>query len=295
MDKFDCLKVFSRVAQLGSFTAAANELNTTQSAVSKKIAWLEREVGITLFHRHARAISLTSGGKQYLELAQTLTEQMDSFESQLRQEQASVSGELKLSVPSAFSVRLLSAPLNEFLNQHPELSVDVSVSDKFVDLVEGNVDIAIRAAYLKDSGLKARWLMDNELVYFASPNYLDKTKPIHTANDLSKHLCLTYSLSNPSNLWRFSDGNETIKVKVKEQVRSDSPEMLVQMAKLGQGIAAMPKWMVEQELNNGELIQVLTQYQSVKLPMYLVYKDSEYQPQRIRTFIDFLVQHFSQG
>ncbi|APX09215.1 LysR family transcriptional regulator [Vibrio campbellii] len=295
MDKFECLKVFSHVARLGSFTAAANELNTTQSAVSKKIAWLESEVGITLFHRHARAISLTSGGKQYLKLAQTLTEQMDSFESQLRQEQASVSGKLKLSVPSAFSVRLLSAPLNEFLNQHPELSVDVSVSDKFVDLVEGNVDIAIRAAYLKDSGLKARWLMDNELVYFASPNYLDKTKPIHTANDLSKHLCLTYSLSNPSNLWRFSDGNETIKVKVKEQVRSDSPEMLVQMAKLGQGIAAMPKWMVEQELNNGELIQVLTQYQSVKLPMYLVYKDSEYQPQRIRTFIDFLVKHFSQG
>ncbi|AYO22580.1 LysR family transcriptional regulator [Vibrio owensii] len=295
MDKFDCLKVFSRVAQLGSFTAAANELNTTQSAVSKKIAWLESEVGITLFHRHARAISLTSGGKQYLELAQTLIEQMDSFESQLRQEQASVSGELKLSVPSAFSVRLLSAPLNEFLNQHPELSVDVSVSDKFVDLVEGNVDIAIRATYLKDSGLKARWLMDNELVYFASPSYLDKRDPILNANDLTKHLCLTYSLSNPSNLWRFSDGNETIKVKVKEQVRSDSPEMLMQMAKLGQGIAAMPKWMVEQELNNGELIQVLTQYQPVKLPMYMVYKDSEYQPQRIRTFIDFLVQHFSQS
>lgn len=295
MDKFDCLKVFSRVAQLGSFTAAANELNTTQSAVSKKIAWLESEVGITLFHRHARAISLTSGGKQYLELAQTLTEQMDSFESQLRQEQASVSGELKLSVPSAFSVRLLSAPLNEFLNQHPELSVDVSVSDKFVDLVEGNVDIAIRAAYLKDSGLKARWLMDNELVYFASPRYLNKRDPILSANDLSTHCCLTYSLSNPSNLWRFSDGDEAIKIKVKEQVRSDSPEMLVQMAKLGQGIAAMPKWMVEQELINGELIQVLTQYQSVKLPMYLVYKDSEYQPQRIRTFIDFLVKHFSPG
>ncbi|NOH69078.1 LysR family transcriptional regulator, partial [Vibrio rotiferianus] len=244
MDKFDCLKVFSRVAQLGSFTAAANELNTTQSAVSKKIAWLESEIGITLFHRHARAISLTSGGKQYLEQAQNLIEQMDTFESQLRQEQASVSGELKLSVPSAFSVRLLSAPLNEFLNQHPELSVDVSVSDKFVDLVEGNVDIAIRAAYLKDSGLKARWLMDNELVYFASPSYLDKRDPILSANDLSTHCCLTYSLSNPSNLWRFSDGDEAIKVKVKEQVRSDSPEMLVQMAKLGQGIAAMPKWMV---------------------------------------------------
>lgn len=164
MDKFDCLKVFSRVASLGTFTAAANELNTTQSAVSKKIAWLEKQVGITLFHRHARAISLTTGGKQYLRLALKLTDEMNLVESQLRQEQTSISGTLKLSVPSAFSVQKLSEPLNEFLNLHPELSVDVSVSDKFVDLVESDVDIAIRAAYLKDSGLKARWIMNSPIL-----------------------------------------------------------------------------------------------------------------------------------
>ncbi|BCN26506.1 LysR family transcriptional regulator [Vibrio alfacsensis] len=294
MDKFACLKVFCRVSQLGSFTAAANELNTTQSAISKKIAWLEKEVGITLFHRHARAISLTPNGKQYLAIAQELTERIDSFESQLRQEQASVSGELKLSVPSAFSVRLLSEPLSNFLGQHPDVSVDVSVSDKFVDLVEGNVDIAIRAASLKDSGLKARWLMDNELVYFASPDYLERHDPILSARDLTEHSCLTYSLSTPSNLWRFHNGTDSIKVKVKEQVKSDSPEMLVQMAKLGQGIAAMPKWMVEKEIKDGKLTQILEHYQTIKLPMYLVYKDSEHQPQRIRAFIDFLVQYFVQ-
>lgn len=292
MDKFDCLKVFSRVASLGTFTAAANELNTTQSAVSKKIAWLEKQVGITLFHRHARAISLTTGGKQYLRLALKLTDEMNLVESQLRQEQTSISGTLKLSVPSAFSVQKLSEPLNEFLNLHPELSVDVSVSDKFVDLVESDIDIAIRAAYLKDSGLKARWIMDNELTYFASPDYLEKHPPIEIADDLTLHQCLTYSLSTPSNLWRFNDGQET-KVKIKEQVRSDSPEMLVQMAKLGQGVAAMPKWMVEHELKSGSLTQILEQYKTVKLPMYMVYKDSEHQPQRIRAFIDFISNYFS--
>lgn len=292
MDKFDCLKVFSRVASLGTFTAAANELNTTQSAVSKKIAWLEKQVGITLFHRHARAISLTTGGKQYLRLALKLTDEMNLVESQLRQEQTSISGTLKLSVPSAFSVQKLSEPLNEFLNLHPELSVDVSVSDKFVDLVESDIDIAIRAAYLKDSGLKARWIMDNELTYFASPDYLEKHPPIEIADDLTLHQCLTYSLSTPSNLWRFNDGKET-KVKIKEQVRSDSPEMLVQMAKLGQGVAAMPKWMVEHELKSGSLTQILDQYKTVKLPMYMVYKDSEHQPQRIRAFIDFISNYFS--
>ena len=109
MDKFDCLKVFSRVAQLGSFTAAANELNTTQSAVSKKIAWLEKEIGITLFHRHARAISLTSGGKQYLELAQTLTEQMDSSSRSLdkskRQSLASSSFQCRVRLAFAYYLR----------------------------------------------------------------------------------------------------------------------------------------------------------------------------------------------
>jgi len=293
MDKFDCLKVFTRVASLGTFTAAANELNTTQSAVSKKIAWLEKKVGITLFSRHARAISLTSGGKKYLGLALKLTEEMNFFESQLRKEQASVSGVLKLSVPSGFSTRLLSAPLNDFLNLYPDLSVDVSVSDKFVDLVEEDIDIAIRATNLKDSRLKARWFMDNDIVYFASPSYLEKHPPIMSAHDLNQHQCLTYSLASLSNLWRLTDGKEEFKVKVNEQLRSNSPEMLTQMAKLGQGVIVMPKWMVEQELQAGTLQQILKQYKSTKLPMYLVYKDSEYHPQRIRTFIDFIVDYFS--
>jgi DNA-binding transcriptional LysR family regulator len=292
VDKFDCLKAFTRVASLGTFTAAANDLNTSQSAISKKIAWLERQVGITLFSRHARAISLTHGGKKYLDLALKLTEEMDFFESQLRQEQASVSGVLKLSVPSGFSTRLLSEPLNAFLNLYPDLSVDISVSDKFVDLVEEDIDIAIRATHLKDSRLKARWFMDNNIVYCASPRYLEKHPPIISAGDLGQHQCLTYSLANLSNLWRLTDGTEEVKVKVNEQIRSDSPEMLTKMAKLGQGIIAMPSWMVKEEVQAGTLKQVLEQYKSVKLPMYLVYKNSEYHPQRIRTFIDFIVNCF---
>ncbi|EGU34459.1 transcriptional regulator, LysR family protein [Vibrio ichthyoenteri ATCC 700023] len=292
MDKFTCLKVFTRVAALGSFTAAAKELNTTQSAVSKKIQWLEQDVGITLFHRHARAVSLTTSGEQYLGLALKLIEEMSVFESQLRQQQAEVFGTLTLSVPSAFSVRLLAEPLNAFMRLHPDLSVDLSVSDKLADLVESDIDIAIRASYLKDSGLKAKWIMDNELVYFASPAYLTSHPPIATAQDLQWHKCLCYSLSTPSNLWRFMDNQVVIKAKVKEQFRCDSPEMLVQMAKLGLGIAAMPKWMIEDELHQGVLTQVLTQYESFKLPMYMVFKDSDYQPKRIRAFIDFLAEHF---
>ncbi|OEE78287.1 LysR family transcriptional regulator [Vibrio genomosp. F6] len=292
MDKIQCLTVFTRVAFHGTFTAAANELNITQSAVSKKIAWLEKEIGITLFHRHSRAISLTNGGKQYLKLAIKLTEELSTFESQLREEQTIVSGKLKLSVPSAFSVRLLSSPLNEFMNLNPNLTVDVSVSDKLVNLVEDEIDIAIRASYLKDSGLKAKWLMDNELVYFASVDYLASHPPIMKARDLEQHKCLTYALSNPSNLWRFYDGKEELRIKVHERIRSDNPEMLVKMAKLGQGVTGMPKWMIEKELKSNELKIILDQYQPFKLPMYLLYKDVDHQPQSIRSFIDFLSDYF---
>ncbi|NOI65198.1 LysR family transcriptional regulator [Vibrio sp. 99-8-1] len=292
MDKIQCLTVFTRVALHGTFTAAANELNITQSAVSKKIAWLEKDIGITLFHRHARAISLTNGGKQYLKLAIKLTEELSTFESQIRQEQTIVSGTLKLSVPSAFSVRLFSSPLNDFMNLNPNLTVDVSVSDKFINLIEDDIDIAIRATYLKDSGLRAKWLMDNQLVYFASANYLADHPSIVHARDLEQHKCLTYALSNPSNLWRFNDGKEELKIKVNECFRSDNPEMLVKMAKLGQGVAAMPRWMIEEELTSKALTLVLEQYQPTKLPMYIIYKDVDHQPQRIRSFIDFLSDYF---
>ena len=292
MDKLDCLKVFIGVAQLGTFTAAANELNTTQSAVSKKIAWLEKQLRFTLFHRHARAIRLTPNGHHYLEFALQLTEDIDLFESQLRAEQTSIAGVLKLSVPSAFSVQLLAEPLSQFLTLHPNVTVDVSVSDKFADLVDDNIDIAIRASYLKDSGLKAKWLLDNELVYFAAPSYLDTHSPIESAMGLERHQCLTYSLATPSNVWYFPVKDAVQKVKVNEYIRSDSPEMLVQMARLGQGVAAMPRWMIEKDLNDGRLIQVLADLSTLKRPMYLVYKNVEHQPQRIRAFIDFLSDYF---
>lgn len=136
--------------------------------------------------------------------------------------------------------------------------------------------------------------MDNELVYFASTRYLANHPQITEAKDLEQHRCLTYTLSKPSNLWRFNDGKEEIKIKVHERIRSDNPEMLVKMAKLGQGVAAMPRWMVEEELKSNELKIVLHQYQSFKLPMYLIYKDVEYQPQSIRSFIDFLSDYFCQ-
>lgn len=130
MDKLECINLFCVVARLNSFTAAANELNVTQSAVSKKIAWLEHKLGFNLFERSARKINLTDAGKSYLAFCVQLVEQINVTEQMLKGEQAKVSGRLKISVPSAFATHMLSQPVSDFLNQHPKVQLEVSVNDQ---------------------------------------------------------------------------------------------------------------------------------------------------------------------
>lgn len=292
MDKIGCIRVFVETAQLNSFTATANKLDVTQSAVSKKIAWLESDLGMTLFQRNSRKISLTHAGKDYLTYCVRFLEEMSALESQLKRETESVEGELKISAPSAFSTMLLSEPLQTFIEQHPGIRVNLSVDDRIVNLNEHNIDVAIRASKLKDSGLKARFLFDNEVHYFASPDYLKKYGiPLHP-QDLSKHQCLTYSLMSPASEWRFTDkSHKTSSIKVNQIFTSDSPEMLLKMARQGLGIVALPGWMGKEYVEKDELTRLLEDWSHERLPMYAVYHASDYLPQRIRVFIDFLADH----
>lgn len=288
MDKLACMKIFTHVARLGSFTAVANELNMTQGAVSKKVAWLENTIGFSLFHRTSRKISLTSSGKEYLVYCLDLLDKMVQTELQLKNELSEAIGELRLSVPSAFATQRLVRPIAEFTELNPNINFNISVNDKQVDLYEDNIDIAIRASFLKDSGLKANKLLNHELCYFASPIYLSKQSEPIKPEELHKHSCITYALSNPSNIWHLDNQKYT----VKEVTTSDSPELIVQLAIAGMGIAAMPRWMVESYFEDGLLKEVFTDCIKHSLPMYAVYKNIEFLPFRIRSFIDFLGEYF---
>lgn len=294
MDKIECIRIFVETAQLNSFTATANKLNMTQGAVSKKIAWLESDLGMTLFQRNSRKISLTHVGKDYLEYCSHLLEEMSAIESKLKRETESVEGELKISAPSAFSSMLLSEPLQAFIEQHPGIRINLSVDDRIVNLNEHNIDVAIRASQLEDSGLKARFLFNNRVHYFASPDYLkNHGKPKHP-QDLSQHKCLTYSLMNPANEWRFKDKDrQCTSMEVNQIFTSDSPEMLLKMARQGLGVVALPDWMGKEFVEAGELAQLLEDWSNDYLPMYAVYHASDYLPQRIRVFIDFIAECLS--
>lgn len=289
VDKFECIKLFNQTARLGSFTATANELNMTQGAVSKKIAWLETSLGFTLFHRTSRKIVLTNAGEQYLKYSQELIEKMTITEQRIKNELSQALGELKISAPSAFATQRLAEPIRDFLYLNPKVSINVSVNDKQVDLYNDDIDIAIRASFLKDSGLIAKKLLDHELCYFASPEYLKQYGTPLTHKEITQHHCITYSLSNPSNIWRFNKD----KFAVQEVISSDSPEMIVKMAVLGLGIAAMPKWMVQKHIDKNELTEIFESVEKNSLPMYAVYKNADYLPFRIRAFIDFLANYFA--
>ncbi|ACA88190.1 LysR family transcriptional regulator [Shewanella woodyi] len=293
MDKYESMQLFIHTSRSGSFTAAADELNLTQSAVSKKIAWLEKKLGFTLFHRNSRKIQLTTQGKNYLSYCKQALDEMTYIESQLKGELNAVIGELRLSVPSAMATQILAKPISDFMAIHPQLTVNISVNDRQVDLIESKVDIAIRVATLPDSGYKARFLFNNQSIMFASPSYLkDKGTP-KTAEELTTHQCLVYSLKAPSNIWSLTDSNNTtVKVKVKERVKSDSAEMLLKMSLMGHGISALPNWMVKQHIDNGRLTAILVDYQSMSLPMYAVFKADGYQPYRIQAFVNFLAEYF---
>ncbi|AZZ96493.1 LysR family transcriptional regulator [Pseudoalteromonas sp. R3] len=289
MDKLTCIRLFTEVAKRGSFTHTANALNMTQSAVSKKIAWLEQHLGFTLFHRTSRAIALTTSGKTYLKYSQSLLDTMSEIEHQIRDEQTQISGHIKISAPSAFATQRLADPLCEFMHRYPKVTLDVSVSDQHVDLINEDVDIAIRASALKDSGLKAKKLLDHDACYFAAPQYLKLNGTPSTPESLLTHRCITYALSNPSNIWQLDNKHYT----VNEYIRSDSPEMIVKLALSGLGVAAMPSWMVDTHLAEGTLIKLFEDRQGHTLPMYALYKHTEFMPTRLRTMLDFLHEYFT--
>tara|TARA_Y100001956_G_scaffold82437_1_gene103329 strand:- start:1514 stop:2320 length:807 start_codon:yes stop_codon:yes gene_type:complete len=266
----------------------ANEMNITQSAVSKKISWLENDLGFRLFDRNPRQIVLTHQGKEYLANTAKLLEELELVESRIKGELTTISGRIAISAPSAFATQRLAAPIHQFMTLHPKVTFNVSVNDKMINLLEDNTDIAIRASVLKDSGLRAKKLLDHQVCYFAANTYLDSHPAPNNAQDLVQHQCVTYSLISPSNIWKI-DGE---KVKVQETFTSDNPEMIVDMAKRGCGIAAMPRWMVEEEFNQGNLVEILSHLEKPSLTMYAVYKNDEHLPFRIRAFIDFLADYF---
>ncbi|WP_367990078.1 LysR substrate-binding domain-containing protein [Vibrio sp. NTOU-M3] len=289
MDKISAIRLFVRSVQLGGFTAAATENSTTQSSVSKKIAALERDVGVPLLYRSSRKQVLTEAGQKYFDFALKFLSELEQVESDLLDEQTSPSGKLTITAPVAFGQSILPPILAEFSSRYPKVRLNLQLSDQISDLLAENIDVALRAHNLEDSQLKARYLFDNRVVTVVSPEYIDKYGCPTSPEELTSHRCLLYSLSSSSHMF-FKIGGEVKKVPVSVEALSNSADALLSFCLSGMGVASLPSWMVDSYIQSNRLISVLDEYYGMSLPMYAIYKKTDYTPARIRCFIDFLVK-----
>lgn len=288
MDQLGAMRVFLRVIQTGSFSAAAREKNTSQATISKKISALEDKLGVKLITRTSRELSLTQTGQQYYEHCVNILQEIDEVEASVRSQVSSPKGTLRIAAPAPLSRILLAPLIAEFLYEYPEIEIDMVIDERHIDLVAEGIDIAIRAKKLEDSSLIARPLFSNPLLLVASPSYLEKHGIPTQHNELKYHKCIVYTFKHSLNNWHFIDKGHQISIPVRGIFRSNSGETNLEMALAGVGITQLPIWMTDRYLESGDLVQVLGSYPSDTVPINAIYPHSRHIPLKVRCFVDFI-------
>lgn len=293
MDRFETLQTFVAVVEAGSFSAAAARLGRAKSAVSRQVAALEAHLGAQLLNRTTRRLSLTEAGREFYERAQRILADLAEAEQSVAAEQTALRGRLRLAAPLSFGLLHLAPALEAFLQQHPELVLDLDLDDRRINLVEEGFDLALRIGELADSTLVARPLAPIRMVLCASPDYLRRHGTPRTPADLGFHAGLVYGNIPEAQQWRFLDAaGKTHSVKVPARLRANNGDVLVQAALAGLGVVVSPSFIAHRALAAGQLVPLLPEYQAPGTTAYAVYPSRRHLPQRVRALIEFLAQRF---
>lgn len=291
-DRLRAMRLFCRIAETGSFTEVARETGMTQPAVTKVMAALEDHLGTRLLNRTTRSVAMTPEGEVYYAEAQRILEAVEESEARVGKRARAPAGPLRVAVPVAFG-RLEVAPrLARFLHAHPLVSVDLLMSDRFIDLVEQGVDVAIRVGPLADSALRAKRLGETRRLCVASPAYLKRAGEPATPADLTQHNCLVYTLLSTTNHWRFEGAGGGEEVVVSGNLKADNAEALREAALTGVGIAVSPAWLFNDDISEGRLKVLLEEFEPTRLPVHAVFPSGRYVTSKARAFADFLAKEF---
>ncbi|WPO47801.1 LysR family transcriptional regulator [Pseudomonas sp. S1Bt23] len=287
------IELFCMAAEIGSFTGAALAAGVTPAAVSRSVSRLEERLGVRLFVRTTRSIRLTDGGRDYHQQCRSALNQMLEAERQLTGQQLAPSGTLRISLPTTYGHLRILPLLPEFRRRHPQMRVEVNLSNRNIDFVEGGYDMAIRVRAQPDSGLVARLLEDAELVVFAAPDYLERAGTPQRLDDLAQHECIQFELPSSGRriAWLFNGDDGPCEVLAEgAYVCSEDLQGGVTLARHGAGLFQTYRFMVERELAEGSLVEVLQPYGGRSRPFSLLYPHSRHVPLRLRAFIDFLLE-----
>lgn len=283
------LHAFRRVVELQSFTGAARDLDMTGGAISKLISGLEDELGVRLLSRTTRRVSATESGLAYYKVAAAVLEELEAASELVRSQTVRPQGGLKVSVPTSFALMVLSLHLPAFLEAYPELRLELSLNDRFVDLVEEGFDCAIRiASHLEDSSLVAKALGTVERLVVASPAYLARQGTPAFPRDLVGHNCLLYSLSATSDSWPLTDGGASAPILVAGGLRVNNSVMLRQALMSGCGLTLVPRFVVTDLLEAGQLVEVLEAFRPTPHQVYGVFPNRRHLPNKVELFFEFV-------
>ena len=293
MNRLSAIESFVKVAELKSFSEAAARLNTSKSVVSRHVAALEAQLGLRLFHRTTRAITLTEAGRGYFERVSQILLDLEDADQSVSHLQALPRGRLKVSAPMSFGFLHLAPALADFLAQYPELEVDVTMSDRFVDLVEEGFDLGVRIGALADSSLIAKKIAPIRRVVCASPQYLAAHGTPVIPQDLRHHQCLCNSNQPAGHEWRFvTPEGKPLSVPVSGRLVLNNGDSLRVAALNHLGFIELPTFIVGGDLKAGTLVSVLDDYVPQTLALHAVYSHARHLSPKVRAFIDFLASRF---
>lgn len=288
VDKLRAMRTFVAIADAGSLTAAARELESSLPAVVRLLAALEQELGARLLQRTTRRIALTEAGRRYLERCRTVDTLIGEAEAELRAEQTEPRGLLTLTAPVLFGARHVSSAVSAFVERHPEVRVEFLLLDRVVNLVEEGIDVGVRIGDLEDSSLIARLASHMRRLTVAAPRYLARRgSPAHP-RDLLAHNCIVAPGRGP---WLFQVDGEQVPVAVQGNLRVNQAAVGAHACAAGVGIGSFFAYQVADELASGALKVLLESYECPARPIHIVYPQARLLPARTRIFVDFLLQH----
>lgn len=295
MDRITSMRVFVRAATDGSLSAAARHLGMSPAMATKHVNALEAHLGVKLFHRSTRRLALTEAGSNYLEACLRILPEIDEAEAAAASQRTKASGLLRMNVPLSFGHCFVAPLMPEFSRRHPEVTVELGLSDAGLDLIAGNWDLAIRVGHLADSPLQARRLGDSPLRICAAPSYLDERGVPRRVAELVQHNCLSYTLSATQGRehWSFGTGGDT-RVPVSGNLLANNGDALLAAALRGQGIIYQPHFIVGEALERGELVALELDKPPVELGgIHVLYPPDRRPPAKVRVMIDYLVEAFA--
>jgi DNA-binding transcriptional LysR family regulator len=294
MDRLQAIEIFVKVAELKSFSAAATALNLSRTLVSERVRDLEEELGVRLLQRTTRRVSLTEPGASFLERARLGLAALDEAAAEASSLSAEPRGVLRVNAPMSFGFRHLAPALGGFMQRYPDVRVELTLTDRLVNLIEDNVDVAIRIGDLRDSSLIARKLASCRMMLCASPAYLKRKGAPKHPRDINDHTCLFYTYWLDGDEWRLTrKGEEEIVHAGQAALRSNNGDAIAEAAAEGAGIALQPNFIVGPLIKQGRLVEILPSWRAAEFGVYAVHAQSQFTPAKSRAFMDHLAKAYS--